>query len=84
MFSLRHLDFEGRFKDREHNPAPADVQEGFIVYLCEEEQAGVSAARRGVKFGTTLRRCNLLFQSPQTPTEQGRLEALAGGPVLRK
>ena len=36
MFSLGRLYFEGHFKDGEYNLAPADVHEGFIIYLNEE------------------------------------------------
>lgn len=35
-FSLGRFDFEGHFKDGEHNLAPADVHEGFTIYLKEE------------------------------------------------
>jgi len=31
MFSLGHFYFEGHFKDKEHNLAPADVHEDLII-----------------------------------------------------
>lgn len=88
MFSLGRLYFEGHFKGRERNLAPADVHEDFIIYLNKEEQAGVRVQQgKEVKFDTTLRRCNLLFQSPQMSHGAGRAGGLGcafGGPVLRK
>lgn len=77
-FSLGHLWFEGHFKDGERNAAPADVHEDFIVYLYEEERAGVRVQQgKEVKFDTTLRRRNLRSQSPQMLTKQGGLAASA-------
>lgn len=72
-FSLGRLQFEGHFKDEEHSLAPAAVREEVVIYSNEEQQAGARAQRgEEAKFGTTFRRCNFLFPSPQKSRGAGQ------------
>lgn len=53
--------------------APAAAREEFVIYSNKEQQAGVRVQPgEEAKFDTTLRRCNLLFPSPQKSLRAGQ------------